>query len=131
MVRLLLDQEGLEIGLSPIERLLARRRSSIRMPRAAIERLQLTDDPWTWLRGVRSPGTHVPGVVAAGRWRATSGDDFVLVRGRRFDGIVLSLDEDQEFQRIILSTAHGRALVDALRIDDVSRQTDVIDLARE
>ncbi|MGO1769288.1 MAG: hypothetical protein ACTHZX_04990 [Microbacterium sp.] len=128
MVRLLLDQERLEIGLSALERLLALRRSSIRVPRSSIVRLQLTSNPWTRLRGIRSPGTHIPGAVAAGRWRSTRGDDFVLVRGRRLDGVVLVLDEDQEFQRIILSTAHGRALIDALRLDDVAGKADVVDL---
>ena len=119
MVRLLLDQAQLVIELSAVERRLARRRESVRVPRSSIRRVQLTDDPWTWLRGVRRPGTHVPGGLAAGTWQRTAGRDFVMLRGRGQDGVVIALAAGEEFQRVLLSTSHARALVEALQRDVV------------
>ncbi|QGU28310.1 hypothetical protein [Microbacterium oryzae] len=117
MVTLLLDHAQLEIGLSPLERALAFRRESIRIARASIAKVQLTGDPWTWLRGARARGTLVPGTVALGTWRLADGDDFVAVRGRRLPGVVIDLDGTGEFQRLVLSTRHGLALTRALRLD--------------
>ncbi|MGO1412125.1 MULTISPECIES: hypothetical protein [unclassified Microbacterium] len=129
MVRLLLDQAQLEIELSGAERVLALRKESVRVPRAAIRSVQLTDDPWTRLRGVRRPGTHIAGLLAAGSWQRTSGRDFVMLRGRARDGVVITLDDEQEFQRVLLTTSHARDLVAALRLDDVEKAADVTDLA--
>ena len=129
MVRLLLDRSQLVIELSAVERALARRSESVRIPRASIRRINLTDDPWTWLHGVRRPGTHVPGRLAAGTWQRTAGRDFVMLRGRGRDGVVITLTAGEEFQRVILSTSHARALVDALQHDDVEAQAEVTDIA--
>ncbi|WOF23402.1 hypothetical protein N8K70_01630 [Microbacterium betulae] len=117
MVTLLLDHSQLEIVLSPTERALAFQRGSIRVERTSIAKVQLTDDPWTWLRGVRSRGTHVPGAVALGTWKSESGDDFVAVRGRRLPGVVIDLLGEGAFQRLVISTRHGLALTRALRLD--------------
>ena len=68
MVRLLVDSDSLEVQLSTLERTLARRRESVWIERSRILRVQLTDEPFTWLRGVRAPGTHVPGRLAYGTW---------------------------------------------------------------
>jgi len=116
MVTLLLDATRLEVVLSGTERLLARRSESLRIPRESITKVQLTDDGWTWLRGVPSPGTAVRGVVAMGTWAAAGSSDFVIVRRHR-PGVVIDLDDAAEFQRVILTTRHGIALVQALRLD--------------
>ena len=125
MVTLLLDQTQLEIVLSPIERALALRKGSLRIERSAIRRVQLTDDPWTWLRGVRSPGTAIRGVLAMGTWRGSTGTDFVAIRGRRPHGVVIDLEGGQEFDRVVISTRHGVALAKALRIDELPEAADV------
>lgn len=116
MVTVLLDATALDIVLSRTEKLLTRHSSDLRIDRAHIRRAQLTDDPWTWLRGVPSPGTLVPRTLAMGTWRAASGADFVLLR-RNHAAIVIDLDGDAEFERIILTTRHGLALVHALHLD--------------
>lgn len=114
---LLLDSANLEISLSVTERAAAfAPTSTIRVARTDITRVQLTDDPWTWLRGVRKPGTQIPGVIAAGTWHSVAGTDFVVVRGRR-EGVVIELTEDAPYQRLLLTTRHGLALVKALRLD--------------
>ncbi|GAA3923155.1 hypothetical protein [Microbacterium invictum] len=127
MVTLLLDSTQLEVVLSPIERLLSFRKSSVRIERTHLRKVQLTDDAWTWLRGVPSPGTHVRPVMALGTWKSAGGDDFVVVRGRR-PAAVIDLDGEAEFQRLVVTTRHGLALVQALRLETDSSPTDVIDI---
>ncbi|GAB2706815.1 hypothetical protein BKA24_000700 [Microbacterium marinum] len=128
MVTLLLDATRLEVALSATERALSFRRDSVRVDRAHIRKVQLVDDPWTWLRGVPSPGTVVPRTFAMGLWRSASGDDFVLVRRRRAS-VVVDLEGDPEFQRLILTTRHGLALVQALRLEVEDEPVDVVELA--
>ncbi|MEO2132582.1 MAG: hypothetical protein ABGX78_15350 [Microbacterium sp.] len=127
MVTLLLDSTHLEVALSGSERLLAFRRQNVDLPRDTIAKVQLTDDVWTWLRGVPSPGTHVRGVVAMGTWKSAGSEDFVLVRGRR-PGVVIDLEEHPDYERIVLTTRHGLALVQALRLDVEGPAEDVADL---
>lgn len=127
MVTLLLDSSQLEVTLSGSERLLAFRRQNVDIPRSTIAKVQLTDDVWTWLRGVPSPGTHVRGVIAMGTWKSASSEDFVIVRGRR-PGVVIDLEGHPDYQRIVLTTRHGLALVQALRLDVDGPAEDVADL---
>ena len=127
MVTLLLDSAHLEVALSGSERLLAFRRQNVDLPRDTIAKVQLTDDVWTWLRGVPSPGTHVRGVVAMGTWKSAGSEDFVLVRGRR-PGVVIDLEEHPDYERIVLTTRHGLALVQALRLVVEGPAEDVADL---
>lgn len=127
MVTLLLDNTQLEVVLSPIERASSFRRENLRIERHSIVKVQLTEEPWTWLRGIADPGTYVPGMLAAGTWKSANGQDFVLVRRRR-PAAVIDL-EDAEFQRLVLSTRHGLALTQALHLDVTSEPTDVTDIA--
>ncbi|MDQ4215777.1 hypothetical protein [Microbacterium capsulatum] len=127
MVTLLLDRTRLEVELSPIERAISFRKENLHIERSAIVKVQLTDDAWTWLRGVGSPGTHVPLVLAAGTWKSAGGDDFVLIR-RHKPSVVIDL-EGADFQRLILTTRHGLALAQALRLDVSSELAEVSDIA--
>lgn len=129
MVTLLLDSTQLEIVLSGTEKALSFRRGNVRIERSSIVKVQLTDDAWTWLRGVPSPGTHVRGVIAMGTWRSAAGDDFAIVRRRR-PSVVIDLDGSGDYQRIILTTRHGLALVQALTLDVDAEKgpADVVDI---
>lgn len=127
MVTLLLDSAQLEVVLSVAERALAFRKRNVVVDRAAITKVQLTDDAWTWLRGVPSPGTHLPGTIAMGTWKSAGAQDFAIIRRRR-PGVVIDLTGDDEFERIILSTRHGLALVQALRLDVDEQPADVTDI---
>ena len=93
MVTLLLDQTRLEVVLSPIERASTFHRENVRVEREHITRVQLTDDAWTWLRGVPGPGTYIPGILAAGTWKGAGTTDFVLIRKRR-PSVVIDLEGD-------------------------------------
>jgi hypothetical protein len=118
MVTLLLDSTQLEVVLSPVERGLSFRRRNLVVPRDTIERVQLTDDSWTWLRGVPNPGTYLPVAVAMGTWKSAFGNDFVLIRRRR-PSVVVDLKGHEEFERLILTTQHGVALLQSLRLNEL------------
>ncbi|WEK12894.1 MAG: hypothetical protein P0Y48_10515 [Candidatus Microbacterium phytovorans] len=131
MVTLLLDSAQLEVVLSPIERALSFRSAGVRVDRSAIVKVQLTDDAWTWLRGVPSPGTHVRGILAMGTWKSSGGADFVVVQ-RRKPAVVIDLDPSvgggAEFERLVLTTRHGVALVQALQLEAETEAADVVDI---
>ncbi|MET0303112.1 MAG: hypothetical protein ABW040_03590 [Microbacteriaceae bacterium] len=131
MVTLLLDSTRLEVVLSGAERVLSFHKGNVIIERSTISKVQLVDDAWTWLRGVRSPGTHVPGVIAMGTWRSNGATDFAIIRRGR-PAVVIDLVGHPGFDRVILSTSHGLELVRALRLDDVSSEpADVVDIAAE
>ena len=130
MVTLLLDSTRLEVVLSGTERALSFRKANVLIERSTITRVQLTDDAWTWLRGIPSPGTHVRGIIAMGTWRSAGGEDFALIRRRR-PSVVIDLEGHPEFQRIILTTRHGLALVQALRVEVAEEPADVVEIAAE
>ncbi|HWI32019.1 MAG TPA: hypothetical protein VNT50_11040 [Microbacterium sp.] len=128
MVTLLLDQTRLEVVLSVTERALSFHKGNVIVERSTITKVQLTDDAWTWLRGVPSPGTYVRGVVAMGSWKSAGGTDFALVRRRRAS-VVIDLEGHDQYERLILTTRHGLALVKALRLDVSDEASNVADLA--
>lgn len=127
MVTLLLDSTQLDIVLSSAERALSRRKSDLRIDRSRIQKVQLVDDAWTWLRGVPSPGTFVRGVLAMGTWKSAGGSDFVVVR-RRHPAVVIDLEADPEFERIVLTTRNGLALVQALRLETDDHPQEVTEI---
>ena len=116
MVTLLLDAERLDVVLSPIERALTFRRGNIQVERSQIAKVMLTDDAWIWLRGVPSPATAVPSVMAIGTWKSGAGFDFAVIRGRR-PSVVIDLEGHDDYQRLLVTTRHGLELVRALRLD--------------
>ena len=130
MVTLLLDSTQLEVVLSVSERALSFRKGNVVIERSTITKVQLTDDAWTWLRGIPSPGSHVRGVIAMGTWRSAGGDDFAVIRRRR-PSVVIDLEGHPEFQRIILTTRHGLALVQALHVEVAEEPVDVVEIAAE
>jgi len=129
MVTLLLDSTQLEVVLSPTERAMSFRKSNIVVPREHIERVQLTDDAWTWIRGVPNPGINLPVAVGAGVWKSAGGNDFVIIRGRK-PSVVIDLSGHDEFERLVLTTKHGVALLKALRLDVASEPENVADIVR-
>ena len=121
MARVEVFPERVVIKLSRPERALALRRADVVLDRDSITSALITDDPWVWLRGVRSPGTHLPTKLAMGTWRGLGGKDFVLIRSGR-PAVVLDFDvpDDEGFERVILSTGHAADLIRALRLEGES-----------
>ena len=133
MARVEVYPDRVVIRLTASERTLALRRGEIVLDRDAITSAVIADDPWVWLRGVRSPGIYVPGRLAFGTWRGGVGRDFALIRGGR-PAVVLDLDVREEadgraegfdsFARVILSTLHATDLVRALRLEEPGASTE-------
>jgi hypothetical protein len=83
-------------------------RGGPRVPLTAIRDVRVTDTPFRELRGMRAPGTGIPGVVALGTWRYRGGKDFAaLYRGG--PALVIEL-EGAGLTRLLIS-AHDAALV--------------------
>ncbi|HET6300626.1 hypothetical protein [Microbacterium sp.] len=128
MVTLLLDSTRLEVALSKVERALSFRKGNVLIERSTIKKVQLTEDAWMWLRGVPDPGTHLWGIAAMGTWKSAGGTDFALIRRHRA-GVVIDLEGHDEFDRVILTTRHGLALVQALQLDGEAELAEVTEIA--
>lgn len=128
MARIEVHADRVVLRLTPSEKALSMRRHDVTIDRAAITSALITDDPWIWIRGVRTAGSHLPGRMAFGSWRNLAGKDFVLARSGR-EAIVIDidvpveLDEDgtwvneySAFSRVIVSTTHAAELIRALRL---------------
>ncbi len=117
MADLHVHPDRLEIRLTPYEKALAFRRVDLVIPRDSIRSVAITDDPWIWIRGVRSPGAGVPLTLAVGTWKFHGGKDFLLLKGKQRAAVVLDLD-GEEYARVIVSTPHAAKLIEALRVVD-------------
>jgi hypothetical protein len=102
MATLALSDGDLVVRLSPLEKLGAFRFDEVRAPVSSISDARPVDDPWSELRGIRSPGTGLPGVIALGTRRGSFGKDFAAVYGKR-PGVVIELD-GADWGRIVLTT---------------------------
>ncbi len=78
----------------------------VRVPLGAVRSVSVPEHPWSELRGWRSAGTGIPGVVALGTRRHGGGRDFVALRktgpavlvdlnGNDFDRLVVSVGDAQ------------------------------------
>ena len=65
----------------------------------AVTGLRTVPDAWPELRGIRAPGTGVPGAIAVGTRRGGFGKDFVVVH-RKGPAVVVEL-EGEEFERLV------------------------------
>lgn len=136
MARIEVHPDKVIILLSRAEKLLAMHRKDVVINRAAVRSALITDDPWVWVRGVPSPGTHLAGKIACGVWRSLGGEDFLLVRGKN-KAVIIDLqvpqssagrtgaDEDaasefSNYGRVIVSTAHATELIRALKLDAIT-----------
>lgn len=125
MARVEVHADRVVIKLTRAEKMLSMRRHDVVFDRARVSSVLITDDPWVWLRGVRAPGTHLPGKLAYGVWRNLSGRDFALLR-KGVPAVVVDLDGTDEagavragfddFSRVILSTTHAAEIVQALKL---------------
>lgn len=129
MARIEVHADRVVIRLTAPEKAVALRKRDIVLDRTAIRSAVITEDPWVWIRGIRSPGAALPRGLAYGTWRTRGGRDFVLARRGR-EAVVLDLDvpdgidedrgwigEFDSFSRVIVSTVHAGELVRALRLD--------------
>ena len=113
MAQLTIEGDDLVVGLSALEKFGALMFSDVRVPLSAVRQIRSSTDPWGDLRGIRAPGTGIPGVLSLCIRRGTFGRDFAAVyRGR--PAVVVEL-EGSGWQRLVISTADPDALVNAVR----------------
>jgi hypothetical protein len=84
----------------------------IRVPLSAVTAVRVVDDPWSELRGIRAPGTGIPGVIAVGTRRGNFGKDFAAVHGKG-PAVVVEL-EGADYERLIVSADDAAARAAAI-----------------
>jgi hypothetical protein len=108
-----ISSDEVRVRLSLLERLMALH-GDIAVPRDAVDSVEVLDAPLSSIRGVRAPGTGIPGLIAYGTFRRRGGKDFVAVRrgqraarlsltGQAFDAIVLAADDPEQLAASLAS----------------------------
>ncbi len=111
MADLYVEGGDLVVRLSALEKLGAMR-GDVRVPLSAVTGVRVSDRPWSELRGIRAPGTGVPGVISLCTRRGRGCVDFAAVYGRRpavvvecsgagFDRLVISRTDATETAQMI------------------------------
>ena len=118
MARLVEGPEELRVVMTRLERLGAFH-SDLVLPLEQIIAVRATTDAWSDLRGLRAPGTGIPGTLMLGTCRGSFGKDFCVVRGHG-PGVVLDLTGG-EFARVIVSD--GQAPITAERLRRLLRRS--------
>ena len=108
MAELTVHDDALTLTLSRLEHAEGFHRN-LTVPLASVSAVRAVADPWPELRGIRAPGTGMPGVVAVGTRRGSFGKDFAAVHGKG-SGVVVELD-GQEFGRWVLTVDDPGAVV--------------------
>jgi hypothetical protein len=101
MASLIVDGSDLVVKMSDLEKVEGFH-SDIHLPLVAVRAVRAVDDAWSELRGIRAPGTGIPGVVAVGTRRGSFGKDFAVVHGRG-PAVVVDL-EGADYNRLIVTT---------------------------
>ena len=81
----------------------------ITAPVSSVTSIRASDDLWSELRGLRAPGTGIPGVICVCTLRGSFGRDFAVVHGKG-PGVVVEFG-DQPFQRWVVSADDPAAVV--------------------
>jgi hypothetical protein len=111
MAHLIIDVDTIVVSLSPLERLEAMHGDVI-VRRSAVTRARVVPDGMAEVRGVRAPGTGIPGVSKVGVWRNSAGRTFAACHGRR-PAIVIDL-AGAGFDRLVVTTDDPAEIVSAL-----------------
>lgn len=111
MAELLVEGDEVVVALGGWEKVGAFH-GDVRVPRTAVRDVRKVDVAIGEVRGLRAPGTALPGVTALGTWRRRGGKDFVAVYRRR-PGVVVELD-GARYARLIVTTDDPDAVVAAL-----------------
>jgi len=114
MASLEIEQDELVVKLSQIEQLAAFR-GDVHVPLSAVEAVNVEECPYNSLRGLRAPGTGVPGMCAYGVRLLTGGrPDFAALHGRG-PGLRVDLGEGAPFGRLLITVVDPAATAAALR----------------
>jgi hypothetical protein len=112
MATLRTDGGDLVLALSRRERIGALH-GDVRVPLSCVEDVAVTPHPFGELRGIRAPGTGMPGVIALGTWRGRGEKGFAAVYRQR-PGVVVRL-RDSEFAWLCVSAGDPQAVAERIR----------------
>ena len=113
MAELLIEGGELRVRLSALEKLGAMR-GDISIPLVTITGVRISDDPWSELRGIRSPGTGLPGVISLCTRRGKGICDFAAVYGRTGQAVVIETSGAQ-FNRLVISSENAAETAQRIR----------------
>jgi hypothetical protein len=113
MGRLNVEGEDLVLNLSGWEKLEGFH-GNIRVPVSSVRDVRCSDDPWSELRGIRAPGTGVPGVIAVGTRRGGGSRDFAAVHGQG-PAVVVEL-EGADYGRFVVTEEDAESAAADLRV---------------
>ena len=102
MASVSVEGDQFRVKLSGLERLAALR-GDVVVPIASVAQVRKLDRALDGLRGIRAPGTGLPGVLSYGTRRGSFGRDFAAVFGRG-PGVAIEL-RDAPFKQLVLSAA--------------------------
>lgn len=105
MPKLTIEGDELVVHLSVLERLAAFRFADARFPLSSVSDVVVEPDVWAALRGIRAPGTGLPGVIAYGTRRHKGGRDLALVTGGHRPGLRVDFGEGSPYSRLVMSCA--------------------------
>lgn len=119
MARILVEGENLVVKLGIVDTMFSMR-STMRIPLVAVERVYFDPFVGEEPRGIKAPGTYLPGVVTRGTfhaegvktfWNVWRGTSAVVVElsGQKFDRLVIDHREPEDIVRQI------EAATDSLR----------------
>jgi hypothetical protein len=86
---------------------------TVSVPLTAVRQVRTVEDPWAELRGIRAPGTGLPGVIAVGTRRGGFGKDFAVVHGKG-PAVVVEL-EGAPYQRLIVTVDDPGTVAGSIR----------------
>ena len=112
MVKVLIKDDQLTIQLSFLEHLGAFS-PNITLPASQLTSVKVSIKPWSELRGVRCPGTGLPGVIMLGTCRFSGGKDFAAVYMKR-PAVVVQMQAGGPWSKVILCTAEPEADAEAI-----------------
>jgi hypothetical protein len=114
MAELAIHGDELVVRLSPLERVAAFH-GDIHVPLACVQTICTEPDPWAALRGMRAPGTGLPGMIAYGVRRMTGArPDFAAVWGRR-PAIRVELAPGSQYGRLVVTVIDPAGTLAAVR----------------
>jgi hypothetical protein len=104
---LTVDGSDLVVRMSEVENFEALHRD-IRLALSMVRTVRVVDDAWPELRGIRAPGTGIPGVIAVATRRGSFGKDFVVVHGKD-PAVVIEL-ACADYSRIVVTTPEAESM---------------------
>jgi hypothetical protein len=119
MARLIVGGDVLRVHLWFFGRVGAVVPDDLWFPLTAVRSVRVTEQPWSELRGERSPGTYVRGLVALGTFKHVYGRDFAAVYGRG-PAVVVELD-GMRFMRLVISRQDAEQVAE--QIDELTAET--------